>query len=209
MYSVSSTSFLGRGGSGVTARPVPLDESLGREFPNDPRARFPFAVRLSPRPHTMAGNDTATEEDVDAAPAPRTATGVKNAELEQQSEEGATMSDAIAPNFPTSPNHKLKATQLSKLLLYSELFITPSPGNRDKVATPLLIPGCRYQCGYPGVIWPAAYRPTIRTPIRAPLRTRLVLVCGEGCEHLSLCLNSVPEMVPFRNWQLRWEGLDS
>jgi len=85
MYSVSAeSSFFGRGGNGVIAIPVPLDESLGRQLPNEPRARFPLAVRLSPRPHRMAGSrGTETEvEDVGAALL-GIGTGVKKEEDEQ------------------------------------------------------------------------------------------------------------------------------
>lgn len=91
MYSVSAeSSFLGRGGNGVIDSPVPLLESLGRQLPNEPRARLPLAVRLSPRPHTMAGNRD-TDEDVDTAAALWTGTaGVKKVEAE------AAMSEAIA-----------------------------------------------------------------------------------------------------------------
>lgn len=86
----------------MIANPVPLEESLGRQLPNEPRARLPLAVRLSPRPHTMAGKETDDDDDDDDETAAALGIGraLKNVEEEQHSEEGTATSDAMA-TIPT------------------------------------------------------------------------------------------------------------
>ncbi len=71
MYSPSSNSsfFFGLGGIGVTAKPLLLVESLGREFPKEPRNLFPLAVLLSPLPHITNGYPPLKLTPPKAAPA--------------------------------------------------------------------------------------------------------------------------------------------
>ncbi len=71
MYSPSSDSsfFFGLGGIGVTAKPLLLVESLGREFPKEPRNLFPLAVLLSPLPHITNGYPPLKLTPPTAAPA--------------------------------------------------------------------------------------------------------------------------------------------